>query len=59
MTFFEGITLMIGFGTLIVSILALSYSFTQKNNCPEGQLYYATDRQASAHFLQASAHAWQ
>ncbi|MBM7707128.1 putative holin-like toxin [Chryseomicrobium aureum] len=30
MTFFEGITLMIGFGTLIVSILALSYSFTQK-----------------------------
>ncbi|WP_369333188.1 putative holin-like toxin [Tetzosporium hominis] len=30
MTFFEGISMMIGFGTLIVSILALSYSFTQK-----------------------------
>lgn len=30
MTNFEAISLMIGFGTLIVAIIALSYTFSQK-----------------------------
>ncbi|MFS0815402.1 putative holin-like toxin [Lysinibacillus sp. 1P01SD] len=30
MTMYEGITLMISFGTLIVAVLALSFTFTQK-----------------------------